>query len=144
AFAALVVMSGLVGCGSSSLPAPVQRLPGKWHGEMIVYKEELEGKLPPERIAALEQMQMDLEFRSDGTMTAEGANGGQAGSSRGQWQMVKQEGDLLIIQSTEEGGKSEHKNCEFDGTDIFYMPVQANLGGAGVADLGAMRFTRLR
>jgi hypothetical protein len=141
----LLVASGLIGCGGSpSLPAPVQRLPGKWHGEMIVYKEELEGKLSPERIAALEQMQMDFEFRSDGTMTAVGAHAGQAAASQGQWQMVKQEGDVLMIQSTEEGGRVEPKKFEFDGADMFYMPIQAKLGDSGVADLGAMRFTRLR
>ena len=145
ALSALLVASGLVGCGGSpSLPAPVQRLPGKWHGEMIVYEEELQGKLPPDRIAALAQMQMDFEFRPDGTMTAAAAHAGQAAASRGQWQMVKQEGDVLTIQSTEEGGRAEHKNFEFDGRDIFYMPIQANLGESGVAELGAMRFTRLR
>jgi hypothetical protein len=142
---ALVITSGLVGCGrSSSLPAPVQRLPGKWHGEMIVYKEELEGKLPPDKIALLEQTQMDFEFRADGTMMAAGVHAGQAATTRGQWQMVKQEGDVLTIQSTDEGGRPEHKNFEFDGADIFYMPIQASLGDTGVADLGAMRFTRLR
>jgi len=146
ALSALLIASGFVGCGGSpSLPAPVQRLPGKWHGEMIVYKDELQGKLPEEKIAALEQMQMDFEFRPDGTMTAAGAHAGQAAASRGQWQMVKQEGDVLTIQSTDEGGgPPEHKNFEFDGTDIFYMPIQANLGETGVAELGAMRFTRLR
>jgi hypothetical protein len=141
----LLLASGLIGCGGSpALPAPVQRLPGKWHGEMIVYEEELQGKLPPEKIAALAQMQMDFEFCSDGTMTAAGANAGQAAASRGKWQMVKQEGDILTIQSSEEGGPAEHKNFEFDGQDIFYMPIQASLGEHGVADLGAMRFTRLR
>ena len=141
----MLIVSGLIGCGGSpSLPAPVQRLPGKWHGEMIVYKEELEGKLPPERIAALEQMQMDFEFRSDGTMTAAGATAGQAATSQGKWEMVKQEGDVLMIQSTEEGGKVAPKKFEFDGADMFYMPIQAKLGDSGVADLGAMRFTRLR
>jgi hypothetical protein len=142
---ALLIASGLIGCGGSpSLPAPVQRLPGKWHGEMIVYKDELQGKLPADRIDALEQMQMDFEFRADGTMSVAGANAGQAAASRGRWQMVKQEGDVLTIQSTEEGGQAEPKNFEFDGADIFYMPIQAKLGDSGVADLGAMRFTRLR
>jgi hypothetical protein len=136
----LLLVAGLVGCGSDSLPSPAQRLPGKWHGEMIVYEEEVAGKLPPEKIEKLARMQWDFEFNSDGSMVLAAMNDeGRAERSDGRWEIVKQDGDLLTIKSTEQTGKQKNINCEFDGTDIWYMPVKTE-----VAELGAMRFTRMR
>jgi hypothetical protein len=136
---ALLIFAGLVGCGSSAPPAAVERLPGKWHGEMIVYEDAVQGVLPPEKIAELTQMQMDFEFRHDGSMSLSGAHQGQAYTTQGKWQMVKQEGDLLTIKSVEQSGTQKDINIEFDGSDTFYVPLQTE-----VAELGAMRFTRLR
>jgi hypothetical protein len=139
----MILAAGLVGCGSK-LPVPSERLPGKWHGEMVVY-EETQAKLPPEIVTRLAQMQYDFEFRSDGTMALSGVESGQAYSSEGRWQAVKQDGDLLTIKSTEQTGKQKDINIEFDGKDTFYIPFAAPLqAGAEVAELGAMRFTRLR
>jgi hypothetical protein len=135
----LLIAGGMVGCGSSAPPAAVERLPGKWHGEMIVYEDAVQGVLPPEKIAELSQMQMDFEFRPDGTMALSGAHQGQAYTTQGKWQMVKQEGDLLTIKSFEQGGPEKDINIEFDGADTFFVPLQTE-----VAELGAMRFTRLR
>jgi hypothetical protein len=135
----LLLAAGLVGCGGSSLPAPVERLPGKWHGQMIVFHEEVQGKYTPEQIADFEQMQMDFEFKPDGSMIAAGVTKGQSESTAARWEVVKQEGELLTIQSTEPSGKQKHIHCEFDGADTFFMPIQTD-----VAELGAMRFTRLR
>lgn len=134
-----VLVSFLAGCGGSSLPAPVERLPGKWHGQMIVFEEEVQGKLTPQQIADLAQTQMDFEFKPDGSMVIVGAAKDKVETSQAKWQMVKQDGDLLTISSTEAGGKQKQINFEFDGTDTFYMPVQSE-----VAELGAIRFTRLR
>lgn len=139
ALPAVVLLVGVVGCGSSAPPAAVERLPGKWHGEMIVYEDAVQGKLPPEKIAELSAMQMDFEFRQDGTMALSGDHKGQAYTTRGQWQMVKQEGDNLTIKSVEQGGSEKDINIEFDGSDTFFVPLQTE-----VAELGAMRFTRLR
>lgn len=139
ALPALVIAAGLVGCGSSTPPAAVDRLPGKWHGEMIVYDDIVQGKLPPEKIAELSQMQMDFEFRTDGSMALSGAHQGQAYTTEGRWQMVKQKGDLLTIKSIEQSGGEKDINIEFDGTDTFFVPLKTE-----VAELGAMRFTRLR
>jgi hypothetical protein len=138
--ASLVALaSALAGCSRSSPPAAVQRLPGKWHGQMIVFEEELQGKLTPQQIAVLSQNQMDFEFKPDGSMVMTGSAGGQVDSSQAKWEMIKQEGDLLTIKSTEAGGKEKNIHLEFDGTDTFYMPVKTE-----VAELGAFRFTRLR
>jgi len=135
----LLVAAGFIGCGGSSLPAPVERLPGKWHGQMIVFEEEVQGKLTPEAIAALGQSQMDYEFKPDGSMVVGVAINNKSESSQAKWELVKQDGDLMTIKSTEPGGKQKHINFEFDGADTFYMPVKNE-----VAELGAFRFTRLR
>jgi hypothetical protein len=82
---------------------------------------------------------MGLDFAADGTMVTSGEVQGRAFSNPGRWQMVSEEGDLLTIQSTEEGGESKDVNIEFDGTDTFYVPLKTE-----VAELGAMRFERMR
>src|SRR4051794_21475959 len=86
---ALALAGGLVGCGGSKLPPPVARLPGKWHGEMIVY-DETQTKLPAEQIAQMSQSQYDFEFRTDGSMVLSGVNSGQAFNTQGRWESVKQ------------------------------------------------------
>ncbi len=140
----MALAAGFIGCGGSKLPVPAERLPGKWHGEMIVY-EETQSKLPVEVIAKMSQTQYDFEFRLDGTMALSGVDSGQAYTSEGRWQTLKQDGDLLTIKSFEQSGKQKDINIEFDGKDTFYIPVAAPLrAGAEVAELGAMRFTRLR
>ncbi|MEX2173508.1 MAG: hypothetical protein WD872_04045 [Pirellulaceae bacterium] len=136
----VVLAGGLVGCGgSSALPVPSERLAGKWQGHMIVYDDAVQGKLTAEAIAELAQKQFGLEFAPDGTMVTSGVLDGQAYSSPGNWEAVKQEGELLTIKSVEQGREPQDVNIEFDGTDTFYIPVQTN-----VAELGAMKFTRLR
>jgi hypothetical protein len=139
AFYFALLMAGLVGCGSGSLPPAAERLPGKWQGQMIVYEDSVQGKLTPEQISQLSQQQMGLEFATDGTMVTSAQVNGQASSANGRWEVVTQEGDLLTIKSTEPSGKAKDVNIEFEGADTFYIPLQTE-----VAELGAMKFTRLR
>lgn len=134
-----LVVAGLVGCGLGSLPPAAERLPGKWHGQMIVYEDTVAGRLTPEQISQLSQQQMGLEFAADGSMVTSAEINGQATASSGRWELVSQEGDLLTIKSTEQGGKSKDINIEFEGADTFYIPLTTE-----VAELGAMRFTRMR
>jgi hypothetical protein len=136
---ALLMAGGLVGCGSQGLPAPAERLPGKWQGQMVVYEDAVQGKLTPQQIDQLKQMQMGFEFSADGQMVLTGVNNGQAYNSQGRWEKVTEQGDLLTIKSIEQGGPTKDVNIEFDGTDTFYVPLETE-----VAELGAMRFTRLR
>ena len=82
---------------------------------------------------------MGLEFAADGSMVTSAQMNGQSTSSAGNWEVVTQEGDLLTIKSTEQGGQSKDVNIEFDGADTFYIPLKTE-----VAELGAMRFTRMR
>jgi len=141
---AMALAAGLVGCGSSKLPPAAQRLSGKWRGEMIVY-EETQAKMPAEQIAALSQLQYDFEFRPDGSMVLSGSTAGQAFSTQGRWEKTKEDGDLLTIKSIEESGTQKDIQIEFDGSDIFYVPLNAKPSPAAeVAELGAMRFTRMR
>jgi len=142
---AMVLAAGLVGCGGSAkLPAAAERLPGKWRGEMIVYPE-VQAKLPQTMIDQLSQMQWDFDFRTDGSMVLSGVHAGNAFTSEGRWQTLKQDGDYLTIKSIEQTGKQKDINIEFDGTDMFYIPVNERPSPeAEVAELGAMRFTRLR
>src|SRR5688572_25065193 len=138
-FVLLPFAASLLGCGGSpKLPAAAERLPGKWHGEMIVY-EETQAQLPPDKIAALSQMRMDFEFAADGSMALSGVDQGRAYTTAGRWQVVKQEGDFLTIKSQEQAGPIKDINIEFDGADAFFIPLKTE-----VAELGAMRFTRMR
>src|SRR5262245_13948411 len=134
-----LIVAGLVGCGSGSLPPAAERLPGKWQGQMIVYEGTVAGKLTPQQIAELAQKQMNLEFAADGSMVTSAEINGQATASSGRWELVSQEGDLLKIKSTEQSGKSKDINIEFEGADIFYIPLQTE-----VAELGAVKFARIR
>lgn len=143
----VLLVAGLAGCGGSSPPRAVERLPGRWHGEMIVYEEAYKDVFPTDALAELTQMQMDFEFRPDGTMASSGVHQGRAYTTEGRWTLVKQEGDLLTIQSVEQSGRAKDINIEFEGRDTFYVPLHAAPPGrpeAEVAELGAMRFTRLR
>ena len=141
----MAVTAGFVGCGGAAkLPAPAERLPGKWHGEMIVY-DETQGKLPADKINELAQMQWDFDFRKDGAMILSGVHAGQAYSTEGRWETIKQDGDVLMIKSLEQSGDQKDIKIEFDGQDTFYIPVDGKPApDAEVAELGAMRFTRLR
>ncbi len=140
----LALAAGLVGCGSAKLPPAAERLPGKWRGEMIVY-EETQAKLSADKIAEMNNMQMDFEFRNDGSMALIGANAGQAFTTEGRWETVKQEGDQLTIKSTEQTGAQKDIHIEFDGSDVFFIPLNGRPSPeAEVAELGAMRFRRMR
>jgi hypothetical protein len=130
--------AGLVGCGPAAPPPAAERLPGKWHGQMIVYEDAVQGKLTPQQIDKLSQMQLGLEFAAAGTMVTSGEINGQAYSKPGRWELVSEEGELLSIHTIEDGGEPERVNIEFDGSDTFYIPLKTE-----VAE-GAMRFTRLR
>jgi hypothetical protein len=134
------LVAGLIGCGGQAgLPSPTARLPGKWQGQMIVYEDAVAGKLTPEQITALSEQRLALDFAADGTMVTTGEVQGQSYSTPGRWQVVSEEGELLKIQSTEEGGQTKDVHIEFDGADVFYVPLKTE-----VAELGAMRFERLR
>ena len=105
----MTLAAGFIGCGGSKLPVPSERLPGKWHGEMIVY-EETQTKLPAEVITKLSKHSTTLSFarRHDGPLGQSIRAGVHVWMG---WQPVKQDGDLLTIKSTEEDRETEgHQN----------------------------------
>lgn len=134
----LVASLTYVGCGSSG-PAPVEKLPGRWYGRMVVDTEAVAGKLKPDQITQLESMEMGFEFSADGAMVLTAFQGDQPQDSLGTWEVVSQDANLLKIRSHEKGGEPKDINIEFDGDDTFYMPLKTE-----VADIGAMRFERVR
>jgi hypothetical protein len=142
---AAIVCAGFIGCGGSAkLPAPAERLPGKWHGEMIIY-EETQGKMTADEIEKFAQMQWDFDFKNDGSMALSGMNSGAPFSTEGRWTPLNQDGDLLTIKSTEQSGGQKDIKIEFDGRDTFFIPVNVTPApDQPMVELGAMRFTRLR
>ena len=92
----------LCGLRRHKLPAAAERLPGKWHGEMIVY-DETQAKLPPDRIAEMAQDAIGLRIphrRFDGAFRSELRARPTPRKAAGK--RCKQEGDLLTIKSTEQ------------------------------------------
>jgi hypothetical protein len=78
-------------------------------------------------------------------MVLSGVHSGQAYATEGKWETLKQDGDVLLIKSLEQTGKQKDIKIEFDGQDTFYIPIDGRPAPeAEVAELGAMRFTRLR
>ncbi len=127
-----------VGCNKSS-PPPSQRLPGKWHGKVILDRESIGNSLTAANIADLEKMEMGIEFTKEGAMVLSGINNKQPYQSQGKWQFIGQEGDVLTIKSIESDGNQKDVVIIFEGSDQFSMPLKTE-----VANIGAMKFERLR
>ena len=126
------------GC-SKSPPPPAQRLPGKWHGKMILDRQSIGNSLTPANIAELEKMKMDIEFTKEGAMVLSGLNDNKPFMSKGKWQFIGQQGDVLTIKSIESDGNQKDVILVFEGSDEFSMPLKTE-----VANIGAMKFERLR
>lgn len=120
-------------------PQAADRIEGAWRGAMLVNDEAVAGKLSAEQLAQLETMKMGMEFRSDGLLVLTGVHDGRPYTSRNQWKVVKQTGEEITIRSIEPSGAEKEIVLVFEGEDVFLLPVKTE-----VADLGAMRFERLR
>jgi hypothetical protein len=106
---------------------------------MLVDDDAVAGKLSAEQLAQLEAMEMGMEFRPDGSLLLTGVHGGQPYTSRNQWKLVQDAGDEVTIRSIEPSGAAKEIVLVFKGEDVFLLPVKTE-----VAELGAMRFQRLR
>lgn len=155
--AALLAMTVLVGCGSSTdsgstadgttAPAAAsavdasQRLVGQWHGEVWLDEAEVaeSGALTQDQVAALKATTMDVQFDAGGKMLLSGVNGDQPYTTEGQWQVVQQEGPRVVIKSVEAEGAEKEILVRFDSEDQFSMSLPEP-----VARMGAMQFKRLR
>ena len=106
---------------------------------MLVDDDAVSGKISDQQRAQLEAMQMGMEFRDDGVLVLTGVHNGQPYTSRNQWKLLKESGEEALILSTEPSGAEKEIVLVFEGEDVFLLPMKTE-----VAELGAMRFERLR
>ncbi|HZL87280.1 MAG TPA: hypothetical protein VFB96_02800 [Pirellulaceae bacterium] len=137
------------GCGTSAAgPASKaarvarstqERIAGAWQGTMLIDDETVAGKLTDQQLAELQALEMGMEFRSDGTLLLTGIVGDKPYTSRNQWELVRDGGKEITIKSIEPSGQEKEIVLVFEGDDVFLLPMKTE-----VAELGAMRFERLR
>jgi len=143
----VVALLGFAGCGGSKAPKtarqPVESidvaLEGTWRGQMLVNEEEAAKKLQADQIAALKEIQMEMTFREDGSLTLAGETNGAPYTSQNRWDLVDVEGNKLTIKSIDSDGSEKNIDLFFNDSNSFDMPLSTE-----VAELGAMRFTRVR
>jgi hypothetical protein len=156
----LLASLGLAGCGGSTPTAPAAAAPapaaipqvaaqpaesidveieGTWRGQMIVNDSEASKKLKAEQLEALTSMRMTMVFREDGTLKLAGETYGKPYESENRWDLVGAEGNKLVIKSIDASGKEKNIDLFFNDSESFDMPLSTE-----VANLGAMRFTRVR
>lgn len=139
----------LAGCGGGAVEKPVARkektitpeqlLQGQWHGQMVL-DEEIEKQLPPAQVAKLKAMTMGMEFQPEGKLILAGIkDDGKPYESEAAWEVVEARDDQITIKSIEASGKATDAVLMFESDDSFLMPLKTE-----VANLGAMRFERLR
>ncbi len=139
----------LAGCGGGTAEKPAARtektvtpeqlLQGQWHGQMVL-DEEIEKQLPPAQVEKLKSMTMGMEFQPDGKLILAGIkDDGKPYESQAAWKVLEVKDDQITIQSVETSGKATDAVLMFESDDSFLMPLKTE-----VANLGAMRFERLR
>jgi hypothetical protein len=123
-------------------PAAPNRLVGNWTGVFAIAADAPQESFDSTTVAVCKSMRVDIQFREDGTMnmaatmTLPGA-GEQSNESQGRWTLIKDSGDSVQLQSTEDGGKTEELALQFRGEDVFEMVPPNEL-----QKLGVLRFTR--
>jgi hypothetical protein len=138
------------GCGTSgagpgaskaaNVPrSAAERIAGAWQGTMLIDDEAVAGKLTAEELARLEGLEMGMEFHPDGSLLLTGVAGDKPYTSRNQWELVREDGQEITIKSIEPSGQEKEIVLVFEGDDVFLLPMKTE-----VAELGAMRFERLR
>jgi hypothetical protein len=149
----LIAPFALAGCGSDSGTAqkpaarrnetkpltPEELLTGQWQGQMVL-AEDAEKILKPAQVKKLQAMTMGMEFQPDGRLILAGVkDDGKAYEEEGTWEVVKSSESEITIKTIEASGKATDAVLMLESDDVFLMPLQTE-----VANLGAMRFERLR
>lgn len=139
---ALIVCS-LSGCSGSNESGREEatagdRLIGQWHGQVEIDSKEAK-KLSDDAVELLENTELKVEFRADGTMILTGKDGDKDYESGGTWEVLSEDGDELTVKSVEDEGLEKDLSLRFEGADAFSMPLPDQM-----SHLGAMRFRRLR
>lgn len=123
------------GCGPS---ASAPQFLGTWQGTMQVSPAAIE-KLPAENVEQLKNMRMEMTIRQDGTMKLAGETAGKPYSAENRWELISSSPEKITIKSIDPEGQVKPIDLVFDNADSFHMPLQTE-----VADLGAMKFNRVR
>ena len=144
----LIAPLSLSGCGGNTAEKPAaqrektitpeQLLQGQWKGQ-VVLQEDAKRKLTPAQVAELQAMTMGMEFQPEGKLVLVGLEDGQPKESLGAWQVLDARDDQITIKTIEENGKITEAVLMLESDDAFLMPLKTE-----VANLGAMRFERLR
>ncbi len=149
ALGAAILLSLIIqtGCNES----PQQRIVGKWEGQIELKKsvvdQELkrvasdpeEQKIFEKRFDDMKSMKMHVQFNENGAMRMSVNVGSLNRRASGKWEIARQEGDLVVIKSTESEGAEEELRVTFEDNDSFRMdPPGPN------KEIGVMRFKRLR
>ena len=143
-----MAMSGFsllnLGCGggtsapTSTVAIQSPALLGTWQGTMQV-NPAAATKLPPENLEHLKAMKMQMTFREDGTLQLAGETNGQPYSGVNRWEMLSSTATQVTINSIDSEGHGKPIDLMFEHADAFQMPLRTE-----VADLGAMKFQRVR
>ena len=145
----LVAPLTLAGCGGGTAEktavrtqktvTPEQLLEGQWQGQMVL-DQDAEKQLRPAQVAKLKSMTMGMEFQPEGKLILAGLkDDGQPYESVAAWEVVEARDDQITIKTIEASGKATDAVLMFESDDSFLMPLKTE-----VANLGAMRFERLR
>jgi hypothetical protein len=147
---ALMALATVSGCGKGE-PAPLSvqggdtphRLQGSWQGEFVLKSDAPLADFPENVVAACRTMKVRIEFQAEGqlamaaSMDVPGVDQ-QTTNMQGRWRIVREAGDTLVVETTENGGESENGTLTFLNGDCFEMSPKNQL-----AELGVLRFTRL-
>ena len=118
---------------------PEQWLEGQWQGQIIL-DDDAQKQLPAAQVAKLQSMKMGMEFLPDGKLILAGIkDDGKPYESQAAWRIVKADEESITIKSIEANGKETDAVLMLESDDSFLMPLKTE-----VANLGAMRFERLR
>ncbi len=94
----------------------------------------------PDQIAKLKSMTMGMEFQPGGKLILAGVKyDGKSYESEAAWEVVEASDSQITIKTIEASGKATDAALMLESDDVFLMPLQTE-----VANLGAMRFERLR
>ena len=145
----LAVPLALAGCGGGPAETPAARtektitpeqlLEGQWQGQMVL-DAQAEKELPAAQVEKLRAMTMGMEFLPDGKLILAGTKAdGKPDDSVAAWEVVEVKDNQITIKTIEASGKETDAVLMFESDDSFLMPLKTE-----VANLGAMRFERLR
>lgn len=128
----------------ATLPSLVQaqdaakKLVGKWEAKLEVDEEKLkkvltDSGLPVEQLdmilpqvkAQFANAKITMEFMAEGKAKFKTEGIPQASEEQdGKWEILKEDGDSVVIKTLDKGGKAEESTIKFDGNDKFTLSAK--------------------